>query len=145
VLYFSLKPVFQIFFVLINTQWFMRKFGFSCRSKHRVTLFLMLGLSSRESQSEQNNTEHSTVFPYNFNARHIGRWRCRQMPVGSTLLWVQAMFLETLVTKTCQCSNETRLISVLSSKDCLCIFTQDVHCQFIHIYHTTHILRTKRI
>jgi hypothetical protein len=79
----------------------------------------MLGLSSRETQSAQNNTEYSTVFSYKFNTHHTGRWRCRQMPVGSTLLSVQATFLETLVTKTCQCLEETRLISVLSSKDCL--------------------------
>jgi len=90
-------------------------------------------------------TKYSTIFPYKFNTRHIGHWRCRQMPVGSTLLWVQAMFLEILVTKTCQCLNKTRLISVLSSRDCLYTFTHDVHCQFIHICHTRYIWRTKTI
>ena len=132
--------MFQIFFVLIHIRWFVCEFGFRCRSKHTVTYCLMLELGSRESQSEQNNTEYSTVFPYKFNTRHTGRWRCRQMPAGSTVLWDQATFLKTLVTKTCECLNETRLISALSSKDCLYIFTQDVHCQFIHICHTTYIL-----
>ena len=136
-----LQNQFQIIFVLINIQWYMWVWIQRQKQAYGNILFNVKVKFQRIS----NWTEYSTIFPYKLNTHHTGHSRCRQIPVGSTLLWVQATFLETLVTKTCQCLNKTRLISVLSSRDCLYTFTQEVHCQFIHICHTRHILRTEMI
>lgn len=92
--------------------------------------------------TEQHRIQH--CFP--IQIQHPPHWPLKMPPhpVGTTLMWVQATFLETSVTRTCQCLKETRLISAMSSKDCLYTFTRNVHCQFIHICHTTYISRTDR-
>jgi len=116
----------------------MCEFGFRCRSKRTVTPCLMLGLSSREFQSEQNNTEYSS-FP--IQIQHPSHWPLKMLSddSGFNITASPGNVPRNFGHKNSSVFKHNQTDQCIVKQGLSLIFTQDVYCQFSHICHTTYI------